>query len=146
MTTIDTTVTETVVSLPLAALAPHPDNVRTQLGDLTDLTRSIKANGVLIPLLARLRINPVLGFLAFGTLIGPYGLASYAPQWPWLSWLTFARPEDVEFLAELGVIFLMFMIGLDMSMQRLWSMRRKASARRSRTRSSGTRRRMMSRR
>ncbi len=80
--------------------------------------------GVLIPLLARLRINPVLGFLAFGTLIGPYGLASYAPQWPWLSWLTFARPEDVEFLAELGVIFLMFMIGLDMSMQRLWSMRR----------------------
>ena len=80
--------------------------------------------GVLIPLLARLRINPVLGFLAFGTLIGPYGLASFAAQWPWLSWLTFARPEDVEFLAELGVIFLMFMIGLDMSMQRLWSMRR----------------------
>ena len=80
--------------------------------------------GVLIPLLARLRINPVLGFLAIGTLIGPYGLASFAPQWPWLSWLTFARPEDVEFLAELGVIFLMFMIGLDMSMQRLWSMRR----------------------
>ena len=30
----------------------------------------------------------------------------------------------MEFLAELGVIFLMFMIGLDMSMQRLWSMRR----------------------
>ena len=80
--------------------------------------------GVLIPLLARLRINPVLGFLAFGTLIGPYGLAAFAAQWPWLSWLTFARPEDVEFLAELGVIFLMFMIGLDMSMQRLWSMRR----------------------
>ena len=80
--------------------------------------------GLLIPLLARLRINPVLGFLAFGTLIGPYGLAAFAAQWPWLSWLTFARPEDVEFLAELGVIFLMFMIGLDMSMQRLWSMRR----------------------
>ena len=80
--------------------------------------------GLLIPLLARLRINPVLGFLAFGTLIGPYGLAAFAVQWPWLSWLTFARPEDVEFLAELGVIFLMFMIGLDMSMQRLWSMRR----------------------
>ena len=80
--------------------------------------------GILIPLLARLRINPVLGFLAFGTLIGPYGLASFVGQWPWLSWLTFARPEDVEFLAELGVIFLMFMIGLDMSMQRLWSMRR----------------------
>ncbi len=80
--------------------------------------------GVLIPLLGRLRINPVLGFLAIGTLLGPYGLASFAAQWPWLSWLTFDRPEDVEFLAELGVIFLMFMIGLDMSVVRLWSMRR----------------------
>ena len=80
--------------------------------------------GVLIPLLGRLRINPVLGFLAIGTLVGPYGLASFAADWPWLSWLTFARPEDVEFLAELGVIFLMFMIGLEMSVVRLWSMRR----------------------
>ncbi len=81
-------------------------------------------SGVLIPLLGRLRINPVLGFLAVGTLLGPYGLAGLAGHWPWLTWLTFSRPEDVEFLAELGVIFLMFMIGLEMSVERLWSMRR----------------------
>jgi CPA2 family monovalent cation:H+ antiporter-2 len=80
--------------------------------------------GVLIPLLGRLKINPVLGFLAVGTLLGPYGLASFAADLPWLAWLTFSRPEDVEFLAELGVIFLMFMIGLDMSVERLWSMKR----------------------
>jgi CPA2 family monovalent cation:H+ antiporter-2 len=81
-------------------------------------------SGVLVPLLARLRINPVLGFLAVGTLLGPYGLASLSAQWPWLSYVTFARHEDVEVLAELGVIFLMFMIGLEMSINRLWSMRR----------------------
>ena len=81
-------------------------------------------SGVLIPLLARLRINPVLGFLAVGTLLGPYGLASLSDTWTWLSYLTFARHEDVEVLAELGVIFLMFMIGLEMSVNRLWSMRR----------------------
>ena len=81
-------------------------------------------SGVLMPLLSRLRINPVLGFLSVGVLLGPYGLASLAGTWPVLSWFTFARPDDVEFLAELGVIFLMFMIGLEMSVERLWSMRR----------------------
>ena len=81
-------------------------------------------SGVLMPLLSRLRINPVLGFLSVGVLLGPYGLASLASTWPVLSWFTFARPEDVEFLAELGVIFLMFMIGLEMSVERLWSMRK----------------------
>ncbi|PLX77725.1 MAG: potassium transporter [Azoarcus sp.] len=81
-------------------------------------------SGILIPLLARLRINPVLGFLAVGTLLGPYGLASFSETTPWLSYVTFSRQDDVETLAELGVIFLMFMIGLEMSIDRLWSMRK----------------------
>lgn len=81
-------------------------------------------SGVLMPLLARLRINPVLGFLSVGILLGPFGLGTLTEAWPVLSWFTFARPEDVEFLAELGVIFLMFMIGLEMSVERLWSMHR----------------------
>jgi CPA2 family monovalent cation:H+ antiporter-2 len=91
---------------------------------LNEIILFLALSGVLIPLLARLRINPVLGFLAVGTLLGPYGLASLSAQWPWLSFVTFARHEDVEVLAELGVIFLMFMIGLEMSINRLWSMRR----------------------
>ncbi len=91
---------------------------------LKEIILFLALSGVLIPLLGRLRINPVLGFLSVGAMLGPYGLASHADAWPLLSWLTFARPEDVEFLAELGVIFLMFMIGLEMSVERLWSMRR----------------------
>ncbi|MES2536784.1 MAG: cation:proton antiporter [Pseudomonadota bacterium] len=90
---------------------------------LKEIILFLALSGVLIPLLARLRINPVLGFLAVGALLGPYGLASLADTTPWLSWLTFSRPKEVETLAELGVIFLMFMIGLEMSVTRLWSMR-----------------------
>uniref|UniRef100_UPI0035AE1E41 cation:proton antiporter domain-containing protein n=2 Tax=Zoogloeaceae TaxID=2008794 RepID=UPI0035AE1E41 len=91
---------------------------------LKEIILFLALSGVLMPLLSRLKINPVLGFLSVGVLLGPYGLASLAKAWPPLSWFTFARPDEVEFLAELGVIFLMFMIGLEMSVERLWSMRR----------------------
>jgi CPA2 family monovalent cation:H+ antiporter-2 len=79
--------------------------------------------GILIPLLQRLRINQVLGFLAAGALAGPFGLGLLAPQVPWLAWLTFPAGEGVSALGELGVLFLMFMIGLELSMARLWAMR-----------------------
>lgn len=79
--------------------------------------------GVLIPTLARLRINQVLGFLAAGVVLGPFGLGLFAGNVSWLSYLTFPRHEVVAALAELGVIFLMFMIGLELSAARLWSLR-----------------------
>lgn len=79
--------------------------------------------GILIPLLQRLRINQVLGFLAAGALAGPFGLGLLAPQFPWLGWLTFPAGDGVSALGELGVLFLMFMIGLELSMARLWAMR-----------------------
>lgn len=79
--------------------------------------------GILIPTLQRLRINQVLGFLAVGALLGPFGLGLLAADTPWLSYLTFPRAEGVVALAELGVIFLMFMIGLELSAARLWAMR-----------------------
>lgn len=79
--------------------------------------------GILIPLLQRLRINQVLGFLAAGALAGPFGLGLLAPQFPWLAWLTFPAGEGVSALGELGVLFLMFTIGLELSTTRLWAMR-----------------------
>lgn len=45
--------------------------------------------GVLIPLLGKLRVNQVLGFLALGVLVGPYGAARLADVWPPMAWLTF---------------------------------------------------------
>jgi CPA2 family monovalent cation:H+ antiporter-2 len=79
--------------------------------------------GILIPTLQRLRINQVLGFLAVGALLGPFGLGLLAQQVPWLAYLTFPNSPGVSLLAELGVLFLMFTIGLELSAARLWSMR-----------------------
>ena len=94
------------------------------LPHLRELILFLCLSGVLIPLLQRRNINPVLGFLAMGTLVGPYGLGRLVEYWPWLEPLTFPRVEDVAVFAELGVIFLMFMIGLEMSIDRLWALRR----------------------
>jgi len=80
--------------------------------------------GVLIPLLEKRSINPVLGFLALGTVVGPFGLGALAPDFPLLSYVSFTRADHVATFAELGVIFLMFTIGLEMSLERLWAMRR----------------------
>jgi CPA2 family monovalent cation:H+ antiporter-2 len=80
--------------------------------------------GILIPLLQRLRVNQVLGFLAAGTLVGPFGLGLWADQVPGLASFAFMRVEDIVPFAELGVLFLMFMIGLELSTERLWALRR----------------------
>lgn len=80
--------------------------------------------GMLIPLLQRLRVNQVLGFIAVGALFGPFGFGLWAPQFPWLRYFSFLRQDEVAALAELGVMFLMFMIGLELSTERLWAMRR----------------------
>jgi len=80
--------------------------------------------GILIPLLQRLRINQVLGFLAVGALLGPFGLGRMAQDFAPLGLFTFPNNDNVAMLAELGVLFLMFMIGLELSAARLWAMRR----------------------
>ncbi|MGZ8316718.1 MAG: cation:proton antiporter domain-containing protein [Telluria sp.] len=80
--------------------------------------------GILIPLLQRFRVSQVLGFLAVGAMLGPFGLALYAGDYPWLAYLTFPAEDGVRLLGELGVMFLMFMIGLELSAARLWSLRR----------------------
>jgi monovalent cation:H+ antiporter-2, CPA2 family len=91
---------------------------------LREILLFLSLAGILIPTLQRLRINQVLGFLAVGMLFGPFGLGRMAAELPWLGWFTFPNNEDVSMLAELGVLFLMFMIGLELSAARLWAMRR----------------------
>lgn len=80
--------------------------------------------GILVPLLQRLRVNQVLGFLAAGALVGPFGLGLWADTLPWLATFTFPKGEGVMVLGELGVLFLMFMIGLELSASHLWALRR----------------------
>jgi len=80
--------------------------------------------GVVVPLFHRLKVSPVLGFLAIGALLGPYGLGRLIPDYPWIDWLTFTNPEGTSRLAEFGVVFLLFTIGIELSWQRLRVLRR----------------------
>ena len=93
-------------------------------GEYKDLVVFLAAAGVVVPLFNRLRISPVLGFLAAGVLLGPDGLARLADSAPWLSWLTISDATQIRSLSELGVAFLLFMIGLELSWERLRAMRR----------------------
>ena len=81
------------------------------------------AAGIAVPLLSRLKISPVLGYLLIGGIIGPYGLGLLASDYPILSEVVISDVEGVRGLAEIGVIFLMFMIGLELSLDRLWTSR-----------------------
>ncbi len=65
-----------------------------------------------ILLLHRLRISPVLGYLAGGLILGPSGFGVVTLE------------EDVRAVAELGVVFLLFLIGLELSGERLRALRR----------------------
>ena len=82
------------------------------------------AAGVIVPVFHRLRVSPVLGYLLVGGLIGPFGLGLLAQDVPWLARVVISDIEGVIALAELGVIFLLFTIGLELSLERLWTMRR----------------------
>ncbi|WP_296167325.1 cation:proton antiporter [uncultured Brevundimonas sp.] len=93
-------------------------------GEYKDLVVFLAAAGVVVPLFNRFKISPVLGFLAAGVLLGPQGLARLADSLPWLGWLTISDAAQIRSLSELGVAFLLFMIGLELSWERLKAMRR----------------------
>ncbi|GJE55941.1 MULTISPECIES: cation:proton antiporter domain-containing protein [Methylobacterium] len=80
--------------------------------------------GVVVPLFHRLRISPVLGFIGAGALLGPFGLGRLADSYPWLGPITIGNRAEISHLAEFGVIFLMFMIGVELSWERLRVLRR----------------------
>jgi monovalent cation:H+ antiporter-2, CPA2 family len=82
------------------------------------------AAGIVIPAFARLRITPIIGFLLVGILVGPMGLGALAGQYPWLAWVTISDTEGIARIGEFGIILLLFGIGLELSLRRLWKMRR----------------------
>jgi len=82
------------------------------------------AAGIAVPLLHRWRLNSVLGYVLVGALIGPFGLGLWVDSAPWLARIVISDVQGVQRVAELGVIFLLFVIGLELSFARLWAMRR----------------------
>jgi CPA2 family monovalent cation:H+ antiporter-2 len=80
--------------------------------------------GIVVPVLQRLRVNQTVSFLLVGILFGPHGLVSWLPNAPGVAWVSFQDVDAIKPVAELGIVFLMFMIGLELSPGRLWSLRR----------------------
>ncbi len=80
--------------------------------------------GIVVPIVSRLGFSPVLGYLGAGALLGPLGLGSLIGAFPALYWFTVGDSKDVAGIAELGVVFLLFLIGLELSLHRLLTMRR----------------------
>ena len=81
------------------------------------------AAGIVIPAFARLRISPIIGFILIGMLVGPHGLGALTGEQPWLHYVTISNTEGIEPFAELGIVLLLFSIGLELSFRRLWGMR-----------------------
>jgi len=80
--------------------------------------------GIVVPLFHRARMGAVLGFLIAGIVLGPHGLGRLAAQHPWIAAITFDNPEQGAVLAEFGIVILLFLLGLELSLQRLWQLRR----------------------
>jgi CPA2 family monovalent cation:H+ antiporter-2 len=78
--------------------------------------------GILIPIFRKWGVSPVLAYLAAGAVLGPNGLGSLAESYPPLYWFSVTNPANVSGIAELGIVFLLFVVGLEISWQRLAKM------------------------
>ncbi|MFC5069561.1 monovalent cation:proton antiporter-2 (CPA2) family protein [Flaviflagellibacter deserti] len=85
--------------------------VEAQGDQLVQVVALLGAGVVAVPIFRRLGLGSVLGYFAAGLAIGPFGLG------------LFSDPESILHVAELGVIMLLFIIGLEMQPARLWALR-----------------------
>ena len=79
---------------------------------LLEAVTLLGASVVAVPLFRRIGLGSVLGYLAAGVAIGPFGLALVRD------------PQTILHVAELGVVMFLFVIGLEMNPSHLWNLRR----------------------
>ncbi len=91
---------------------------------LSDALVILGAAGIVIPVFTRFRITPVIGFILIGIAVGPFGLGKLIYEYPLLGHVTISDPEVLAPFAEFGIILLLFTIGLELSFNRLWQMRK----------------------
>jgi len=85
--------------------------VEGSAGELLKVVGLLGAAVVVVPLFRRFGLGSVLGYLAGGLAIGPFGLG----------WFT--HPQAILHVAELGVVMFLFVIGLEMRPSHLWNLR-----------------------
>jgi glutathione-regulated potassium-efflux system ancillary protein KefC/glutathione-regulated potassium-efflux system protein KefB len=86
--------------------------VEPSMNLIEEIALFLAATVIAVPLFRRLQLSAVLGYLASGMLIGPWGLALVT------------RVENILQVAEFGVVLLLFVIGLELQPSRLMAMRR----------------------
>lgn len=91
---------------------------------LHDALVLLAAAGLVIPAFATLRISPVIGFILVGVVVGPHGIGGANGLPSWLRGLAISDPHALEPLAEIGVAMLLFALGLELSTERLRTLRR----------------------
>lgn len=79
--------------------------------ELIPVVALLAAGVIAVPLFKRIGLGSILGYLAAGLVIGPFGLK------------IFNDPASILHVAELGVVMFLFIIGLEMRPSRLWSLR-----------------------
>lgn len=82
------------------------------------------AAGLVVPVLRALKLPAVVGFILAGIALGPSGFSAFSDQVPLLEYFTISDPAAAAPLAELGVLFLLFLLGLELSFEKLWALRR----------------------
>ncbi len=91
--------------IPMASAASH-------VSFLPPILTFCGAAAVAVPLFRFIGLSAVLGYLAAGVVIGPSGLGLVGD------------PETIVTVAELGVVLLLFIVGLELKLSHLWSMKR----------------------
>lgn len=84
------------------------------IGGITEALEFLAATTLIIPLFRRLNLSPILGFLLAGVILGPHGLRLVPDT------------DQVAHLAEFGILFLLFEMGLELSLDRLTKLRKYA--------------------
>lgn len=90
----------------------HPALPSATMVELQQVAVLLIVAVVFVPLFRKLKLGSVLGYLAAGVLVGPYGLH------------LINHLDSIRTLSELGVVMLLFLIGLELNPGRLWLMRR----------------------
>ncbi|MGO0999776.1 monovalent cation:proton antiporter-2 (CPA2) family protein [Lysobacter sp. CA196] len=83
-----------------------------QGSELVKVVVLLAAGVIAVPIFKRIGLGSVLGYLAAGLAIGPFGLGFFADS------------QAILHVAELGVVMFLFLIGLEMRPSHLWSLRR----------------------
>ncbi len=79
---------------------------------LMDILALLLATVIIVPVFHAIRLGAILGYLTAGVILGPWGLG------------IITEVEEIRHLAEFGVIFLLFVLGIELNPDKLWQMRK----------------------